>query len=219
MIELIQPILEFLAANPQLVIFYYLIIIGIIMLILIKYAGIPFYRYICKPIYNFFNAVDETIESVKIIKAELQPNGGGSIKDKINKIEKSLSGLDDHIFAINSKRTITLELMGWAEGKIIGCFEADHGGLLTYITDKYAEITGSFNAQVLGNSWINLISDEDREFVVDEWHAAIRDERPFQTEFNFYNRRANKNILVRVLALPFKVKNKLMGYVGGIVQL
>lgn len=109
---------------------------------------------------------------IDIIFEELTPNGGTSVKDKIDKIghqltlvtERQKAGAADHVDAL---------------------FETDPEGNCYWINRTYARLVKRLPSELMGHGWQNAIAQEDREAVVDGWYKAAKEDREFIMDFNF----------------------------------
>lgn len=108
---------------------------------------------------------------VATIYAELTPNHGTSLKDKVNKIETTLEE--------NTKATerIMYRQRWLLDNRDEPIFESDWNGQCTWVNNKYCSLTGYKLEEFLKNGWHNVIHQDDREHVVNEWKAAIEGKR------------------------------------------
>jgi PAS domain S-box-containing protein len=98
------------------------------------------------------------------ITAELRPNGGGSIKDAIGRIEK---------------RQLVAEKRTWAliADTPTAIFEADADGRIVNVNTTYTRWTGRAREDLLGLGWLATISDPDRDRVAAAWRSAVAEDR------------------------------------------
>src|SRR2546422_3592973 len=64
----------------------------------------------------------------------------------------------------------------------IGIFETDSDGHSVYVNARWAEIAGIAPEEALGDGWKNTIHPDDRDRVVAEWAAAVRELREVSLE-------------------------------------
>lgn len=107
---------------------------------------------------------------VGLVVQELQPNGGASVRDSLNRIELRQVLQEQRQKAILSDMSV-------------GVFETDTQGEFVWVNRKYLRMTGRAPDEVKGSGWINTIAHRDRERVVLAWNTAIREEREFEEEF------------------------------------
>lgn len=114
-------------------------------------------------------------EKIQKIEAETRVNGGSSIRDVLNRIEKRQL-LQEHriIFVFDYIDEF-------------GIFEADPDGNCTRCSLVFAGIFGKTQDELIGNNWINSIFHEDRDEVYHEFSEAIKQKRNFYTRFRIIN--------------------------------
>ncbi len=107
---------------------------------------------------------------LKLIVAELHPNGGASIRDSLNRIETRQVLQEQRQKAILSDMSV-------------GVFETDAEGHCIWANRKYLRMTGRTLAEVAGSGWTNIIASEDRDRVVKGWADSIDEQREFEDEY------------------------------------
>ena len=134
--------------------------------VLYKFGGF-FYKKILEE-YEYFRKMHRMIDT---IYAEVTPNHGSSIKDKINKIHEKLSE--------NTRVTerILYRQRWLLDNRDEPIFESDGNGEYTWVNKKYCVLTGYTMEEFCKNGWYNVVHEKDRERVTAEWTAAIKDKR------------------------------------------
>jgi PAS domain S-box-containing protein len=139
--------------------------------------------------------------SIEEIAQELRTNGGSTLKDAINRIEKTQA------FTLTRQRAL-LDSHGLA------IFETDEEGDCTHANQFYLDAVGRGMPEVAGKGWISCIAPEDRERVATEWYRAVSDNRMFNGKYSFVASDGTTFMSV-VSAHPVKNNsNKIIGYVG-----
>ncbi len=64
----------------------------------------------------------------------------------------------------------------------VGIYRSDAQGLCIYVNERWLEMAGITESQVLGEDWVKVIHADDRERVFQEWSHAVRTQAPFYTE-------------------------------------
>jgi PAS domain S-box-containing protein len=141
--------------------------------------------------------------TLKRIEASLTPNGGSSIFDAIHRME--------HQMALNqtAQRLVLIEdtaIMFWT----------DANGRNTRVSKAYAELVGRSPEEMLGEGWKSHVAASCRRAVAEEWQNAVKEKREFYMLLEMENRSTHKIIRADVAALPAKVNNDVVGYVGRI---
>lgn len=137
------------------------------------------------------------------IEGMLKPNGGSSLFDAINRIEKQM--------AINqtAQRLVLIEdtaIMFWT----------DAGGRNVRVSKAYAELVGRAPEEMLGEGWKSHVAASCRKAVAEEWAFAVKEKREFYMRLEMENRSTHRTITADVAALPAKVEGEVVGYVGRI---
>ena len=117
-------------------------------------------------------AIGDLQETVSKIHKEVVPNGGGSLRDVVNRTEMALT-----VF-INSSRA------QWDGMGMFGIFEAYPSGEFNYVNGVLQKWTNRSELSFKGNGWGNSISAPDREAVRQEWESCTEDVREFSMKFN-----------------------------------
>ncbi len=171
------------------------------------------YLYVSKkivtPVKNYFNSISDSIGQIPTINTrisdiskELSTNGGMSIKDSVNRIDKNMHYLEQRQKAILTS------------SKQICYFETDNHGNVTTVNRLYQRLTNRTIEELLGYGWLNIIEESDREKVRSEWNRCISNIEEFHDIFYIQNIDGIK-YRVRIEAFPIKSKDdSLLGYVG-----
>jgi PAS domain S-box-containing protein len=138
---------------------------------------------------------------LKKILSETRTNGGSSLKDQLNKIERKLEHVN---LSIETGQNLSNKPM----------FKADKDGECVWANTVYSRITGRTMEELKGAGWINIICKHDLERVVKEWEFAIHKKIIFQSEFCITTGKDNKRFKVAMTAHPILYDHELLGYLG-----
>lgn len=164
-------------------------------------AILGFYKKVLKPGYN---AVMKTITTIEKMHEEFRPNGGGSLRDAINRIETRL------LAEQQTRRALSMVL-----DVDVAIFERDAAGLCLWINQCYSNISGLSLAEAKNYGWINAIDPRERDRVVNEWDSAIKQKRSFQMEYRIINTQTGIPTKVKCNSCPLHDdKDEIIGYVG-----
>ena len=120
-------------------------------------------------VFKFMKSVGKALA---YIQAELVPNGGGSLRDAINRIEAlQLAGL---------------QLTGKAY------WLSNPAGECTFASVKLATLMGKTPDQILGWGWVSAVALDDREKCRKEWDAAVKDHREFHLKYSYVHEDGTK---------------------------
>jgi PAS domain S-box-containing protein len=136
---------------------------------------------------------------------ELQPNGGTSLKDSVNRIEKNLA-LSAQKFAHSIDH----------DGK--GFFQTNQFGDCIEVSPGYCRLVGKTESESLGKRWVYNIHPTDRNRIVQEWREAVANSAYFEAKYSLIDSDGEE---VPVIGRASPLKNpqgEIVGYFG-IVQL
>lgn len=155
-----------------------------------------FYKYWLK---KRLEELKELYSKVKVIADEFKPNGGSTLRDAINRIERKVTLQDQKITAIVK----TLPNGMWTAG-------AD--GKLIEINKNLCRISGRAESELVGDNWIQWVVE--REMVFDEWYSSVENDINFDCEYTFILPSKKKQ---RVHSFAQRLKNEsgeLIGFLG-----
>ena len=149
------------------------------------------------------NTVPQTVDT---IKKELFANGGSSLRDAINRIEK-------HQCVEFAKTKLLLNDSDHMY------FETDEEGMCVDANENYLKMLGIEQKDCLGNSWKQCIHPKDKEAVLAEWELCVKDKTPFDCKYRFLNKK-DEAIPAHVRAMVIKsIDGKIVGWLGIVVKL
>ncbi len=64
----------------------------------------------------------------------------------------------------------------------VGIYRSDAQGLCIYVNERWLEMAGMTESQILGENWVQVVHADDRERVFQEWAHAVRTQAPFYIE-------------------------------------
>jgi len=67
----------------------------------------------------------------------------------------------------------------------VGILEADLAGSITYVNERWCQITGYSAAEVIGRRWGFVVHPDDRERAIAEWMLCERQGREFGLEYRY----------------------------------
>ena len=125
------------------------------------------YRYIVKPFIRLYKSHFILVKTIEDIKKEVTPNGGSSIKDVINRIEKRQIMIDKRTKAIfyNLDNSI---------------FEVDQNGNILWANRSFHKALGTKNLK--GLDWVSIIDESERESFLREIESCTKTVRELKFE-------------------------------------
>jgi len=140
-----------------------------------------------------------------VIFKEVIPNGGGSIKDKINHLSEQMS--------INTQITEKIfHRQRWIlDNREEPIFESSDDGKCIWVNSAYTKLFKHDISYFLEHGWKNVIHEEDRERVVDHWNDCVADGRMYQDTYRMVGDGGN---IFLVECNAIKTHNN--GYIGSL---
>ena len=134
-----------------------------------------------RPLFHYarvrIQRVTKALDSVEIIRKEMFPNGGSSLRDMLNGMAHTVSETSRAVaMSIAQNRSL-------AEQMEVGMFEGDASGLIVWANRALRQVTGLRMEQMMGMGWVNAIHDDDRRRVENDWAMAMHQQRPFISLF------------------------------------
>lgn len=121
--------------------------------------------------------MDIFIKKLSSIKAQVNPNGGKSLNDKItfmsSQMEEFTVVLNDLKIGQRNNREI-MDVAAW---------ESDKEGRTFYVSQSLCEMLGMSQDDLLDFSWTGMIVAADRDRITKRWFESIRTASPFDEEY------------------------------------
>ena len=136
------------------------------------------------------------------ILSELRPNGGGSLRDAISRIETQ-----------NAIALGRIDLVMVALGDQVAGYETDAAGLCVWTSPAYCELVARSPNELLGWGWITALHPDDADHVRDNWRSSIEDRRTYEQRFRMV-RPDGHAIPVISRASPIFAGPRLVGWSG-----
>lgn len=166
---------------------------------------------IFKKIIDFVFVGFDIKKTIKEIQAELKPNGGSSLRDAINKIEKRVDEISENLNSLKVSHEILSEVVGKPS------FRSDSKGNILYWSDSLCRLCGISKAnEYMGLKWLSFVHDDDRETIKEEWISTIKDQRMFLGKFKIINPYNSKvySIIAKATPVHDDKSKKVIGWEG-----
>jgi PAS domain-containing protein len=135
----------------------------------------------------------EMKQTVKWIASELRPNGGGSMRDKVDLNSGNIAAMVSTIEAVNnqlnaviftqSKHGARLSML-LDESEELGWL-SDLEGKQIWASRALVEASGRPASELMGMGWLNTIHGEDQERIRKAWQTCIVEGRNFEADCRF----------------------------------
>ena len=150
------------------------------------------WKYIIKPTIRLYKNQQTLVSSVEDIKKELTTNGGSSIKDTVNRIDRRQVMLDKRSKAIfyNIEKAI---------------LEVDEGGNILWANEQFHNVMGTKNLK--GLDWVSYIDEPQRENFLREFETCS--EKLRELKFETVSTEGKK---IKYTGFPYRDNNKNFGF-------
>ncbi|MCZ7360361.1 MAG: PAS domain S-box protein [Candidatus Methanoperedens sp.] len=106
-----------------------------------------------------------------------------------------------------------------AELSPVGIFRTDAEGDCTYINERWQKITGLTLEEALGKGWVQSLHPDDRNRISEEWYQAVREHRPFKSEYRFLNRDGTTTWVLGQAIIERTNSERVANYIGTITDI
>lgn len=157
------------------------------------YSGIKWaYKKIIKPVLKMIQGHDYIMVTVEQIKNELTTNGGSSIKDTINRIDRRQIMIDKRSKAVfyNLEEAI---------------LEVDQNGNILWANESFHKFFKHKNLN--GLDWVCIIDEPKREEFIKEFKSCSKQNR----ELNFETVSTDGKVVI-FSGFPYRDDNKTYGF-------
>lgn len=118
-------------------------------------------------------------EDVKLVKAQVFPDGGFSMNDDIKDIKKHLTEQDVKLLKLEIGQKASWEILD------IPTWESDENGDVIFVSIGLCELLGYTHDDLLGRSWAGLLIDEDRDRIVKKWLDSVATASHFNETYTY----------------------------------
>jgi PAS domain S-box-containing protein len=164
---------------------------------------------IWKWIVPFTAKINKSLKKIDFIFAEVNTNGGSSIKDAINKLEVAVNTLKDDLVKMDARQWAIVSSLAQPT------WESDPQGECQKANMALLKLFGSTIDDIKGAGWQTVIHFEDRRRVSQEWEDAMQHKRIFNLKYKIVNAITGSVYEVEGTASPYFDNNRrLIGWVG-----
>ena len=161
-----------------------------------------FYKKLVVPSLKSAKRMYLAVEKIERIHSELYTNGGSSLRDAINRIEKSQDLIENR-----SKSIVMTSKSGY--------FETNAQGGLVWANKTFVALAARQHESLAGMGWITSLVEDDHERVAGLWRATVADKRDLDCEVQFINTETGEITPVHLRAYVMKDrKGDVLGWIG-----
>ena len=134
------------------------------------------------------------------IEAEFRPNGGGSIRDLLNRLESRQSLADGTVGVLWDAAPEAL-------------FESDAYGKMTDCNTAYLDLWKMSRSEALASEWITKLTPKSHDLMLRRVSDGLEKPKKVSYEMDLIDGR-----VLRVLARPRFVGDEFVGYSGAVLE-
>lgn len=149
--------------------------------------------------------MDQQDAAIAAIRAEVTPNGGGSMKDILRQAY-------DRIVLQEMRQNF---LRATAP---VALYENDSDGRCIWVNDRLCELFGMEHEEMLGNGWLTALESDQR---IDEqgfWMECVKRDIPYSREYVIQNKRTGKRTRCKTTACAHRDARGRVLMFQGIVE-
>ena len=139
----------------------------------------------------------EIKKSIDIIKGEVTPNGGGSMKDALNCLRKTCTNIERSQKVLDQRSKASLHYHDKA------LLEVDRFGRLSWYNEKFEVFTKGCDSPKEGFDWVNIVDEAEREEFVRELTSCLEMNRKMDIVTNSIS-----NERVHFLGYPYRITDQ-----------
>tara|TARA_Y100001973_G_C5185600_1_gene327648 strand:- start:828 stop:1412 length:585 start_codon:yes stop_codon:yes gene_type:complete len=125
------------------------------------------WKKLLKPAIKLMDDHEEIKKSIDIIKGEVTPNGGGSMKDAVNGLRETCESIEKTQKILDQRSKAALH---YTDRPL---FETDELGRLSWSNESFQELTKENGDFSEGLDWISIINEEEREEFLKEFTSCL----------------------------------------------
>ena len=155
------------------------------------------WRKLIKPAINLMDDHQEIKKSIDIIKGEVTPNGGGSMKDALNCLRKTCTNIERSQKVLDQRSKASLHYHDKA------LLEVDRFGRLSWYNEKFEVFSKGCDNPKEGFDWVNIVDEAEREEFVKELTSCLEMNRKIDIVTNSIS-----NERVHFLGYPYRITDQ-----------
>jgi PAS domain S-box-containing protein len=150
----------------------------------------------CKWFRNWLKTGERISSLVETINRELKPNGT-PVCDKIAEIRS-------HVMLLSAREQLRFE------NSPIPSYECDKNGNCVAVNPAWCKLFGVTDTHMLGNGWLDVISDpEERERVLENWQSSVKNRYPHRERYQAKNSQTGDVIWCESTTIEVMDKNQV----------
>lgn len=165
-----------------------------------------------KGLLKITKTMDQVLTNSEYIHRELKPNGGGSLRDAVNRIDQRVDKIDER----QQRAELRLAALNMSAPHAI--FETNLEGKCVWVNRTFCRWSGRTVAEFMGSGWLNTVHPRHRARVEQAWDSAVEDGNELEMFFCIQDIYGD-TMPVHMVAHPLRDQSgKVHGRVASITQ-
>ena len=155
------------------------------------------WKKLLKPAIKLMDDHEEIKKSIDIIKGEVTPNGGGSIKDAVNCLRETCKNIETTQKVLDQRSKASLHYHDRA------LFEVDKLGGMKWFNERFESLTEDNGTPTEGFDWVSIVDESEREEFVKEVTSCLEMCRKIDIETKSVHDQT-----IHFLGYPYRITDK-----------
>ena len=130
-------------------------------------VSIFLWKKLIKPAIKLMDDHEDIKKSIDVIKGEVTPNGGGSIKDAVICLKQTCENIERSQQVLDQRSKASLHYHDRA------LFEIDKYGRMKWYNEKFESLTKDEGSPTEGFDWVSMVDESQREEFVKEVTSCV----------------------------------------------
>ncbi len=155
------------------------------------------WKKLLKPAIKLMDDHEEIKKSIDIIKGEVTPNGGGSIKDAVNCLRETCKNIETTQKVLDQRSKASLHYHDRA------LFEIDKLGGMKWFNERFESLTEDNGTPTEGFDWVSIVDESEREEFLKEITSCLEMCRKIDIETKSVH-----DQIIHFLGYPYRITDK-----------
>ncbi|HBC56253.1 MAG TPA: hypothetical protein DCZ03_03735 [Gammaproteobacteria bacterium] len=140
--------------------------------------------------------------------------------------ENTISGIAGNIITVIEEREMVLfnnpeddRFHNLLKAAPVGIFRAYIDGIIYYTNQKCCDITGQQATQIIGNSWLKYIHDDDFDRILEEFKLALKTDQEFIAEYRFLESSGEIRWVIAHIVVELNEHSLPVGLIGTLTDI
>ncbi len=154
------------------------------------------------PLKAILSRLDTQDAALADIRAEMKPNGGGSLKDLVRSAHDRIVIQELRLRSVMATSPVAL-------------YECDAAGNCTWVNDRLCDLFGLDHEKMLGNGWLSAIAQDERVAERSFWTECVERDIPYSREYTIVDQRTGERRRCKTTAVAHRdARGEVMMFQG-----